>query len=352
MNEEKRISIIIPIYNSERYLTECLDSVVNQTYRNLEIILVNDGSTDRSPEICRSYTQKDERIVFISQENAGGAVARNTGLRAARGEIVMFVDSDDMLTLDICEQVCREMQDYDLMIMNHQVFYSTEEIKDRLSGPTAHTQDLCDYSRENRVCFLLGPKKTDPTVLNLNTVWGKAYKRQFVEDYDIVFPVKILMGEDLLFNLLVFLKGLRVCRFPVKAYFYRYNHSSIVHKHIAAYSQRDAAFQERLKCILAGEGLQDQFTEELGYQELLGLLQTFSSDIFHRNNPKPEREKKADFLALVSRKEYRALIPAQLKHFPPEKRLALLFAVHRLYLPLKGMYFLNDRRNDLKKRRG
>ena len=262
---------------------------------------------------------------------------------AARGEIIMFVDSDDLLALDICARVAKEMRDYDLMIMNHQAFCSTEQIKDRLSGPAAHAQDLCSYSREDWVCSQLGSRRIIPKTLNLNTVWAKAYKRQFVEDYGIVFPEKILMGEDMLFNLLVLLKEPKVCTLPVKACFYRYNQTSIVHRYIADYHLRDSMFQKTLADILHREEIADHFVEALGYQKLVGLLQTFSSDIFHRNNPKPEAEKKADFLTLVSREEYRNLVPGQLKYFSPEKQLALWFARHQLYYPIKMMYLIKDR---------
>ena len=342
MNEEKRISIIIPVFNSECFLEECLESVVNQTYQNIEIILVNDGSSDRSPEICLNYARKDRRVVYITQENAGGSAARNVGLRAAQGEILMFLDSDDMLTLDICERVSIEMQDFDLMIMDHQVFNDAAEIKDWCSGLAACASDLSDFSQKDWMRSQLGPKKTVPATVNLNTVWAKAYRRQFVEDHGIEFPAKILLGEDMLFNLLVLLKKPKICSIPMKAYFYRYNSNSLAHKHIAAYHCRDSAFHKKLRGILEEEGLGENFTEEMDYQKMLGLLQAFSSDIFHWNNPKSVREKKAEFLKLVSREEYRDLILGQLKNFVLEKQIVLLFAWLKLYQPISIMYLIKN----------
>ena len=97
------VSIIIPVYNTEQFLDECLNSVVNQTYKNLEIILINDGSTDSSLEICKKYQQKDKRIILISQENKGAGTARNKGLDIAKGEYITFVDSDDFINLKMIE---------------------------------------------------------------------------------------------------------------------------------------------------------------------------------------------------------------------------------------------------------
>lgn len=99
------VSVIIPVYNVEKYLARCLDSVVAQTYQNLEIILVNDGSTDASGEICRQYGQSDSRIRLFTQENQGLSAARNTGLDHMNGEYIVFVDSDDYISVHFVRPV-------------------------------------------------------------------------------------------------------------------------------------------------------------------------------------------------------------------------------------------------------
>ena len=102
------ISIIVPVYNTAPYLPQCLDSLVNQTYRDIEIICVNDGSTDNSPDILKAYAERDSRILVIHQENLGLSGARNKGLESARGEWVMFVDSDDWIGTDSSISVQRQ----------------------------------------------------------------------------------------------------------------------------------------------------------------------------------------------------------------------------------------------------
>ena len=99
------LSVIVPVYRAEQYLHKCLDSLVGQTYRNLEIILVDDGSPDSCGAICDAYAARDERIRVIHQENSGGSGARNTGLDHARGEFVAFADSDDYLEKDMYAQL-------------------------------------------------------------------------------------------------------------------------------------------------------------------------------------------------------------------------------------------------------
>ena len=102
------ISIIVPIYNVEKYLPQCLDSLISQTYRDIEIILVDDGSPDKCPEICDAYAKKDARIKVVHQINGGVSSARNTGLKASRGEYIGFVDPDDWLDRDYLKKLYEE----------------------------------------------------------------------------------------------------------------------------------------------------------------------------------------------------------------------------------------------------
>ena len=100
-----KISVIVPVYKAESYLDRCVESIVNQTYKNLEIILVDDGSPDNSPKMCDDWAKKDERIKVIHKKNGGVSSARNAGINEATGEFVQFVDSDDYIDLSFCEQL-------------------------------------------------------------------------------------------------------------------------------------------------------------------------------------------------------------------------------------------------------
>ena len=109
MTKKAKITVIIPVYNVEKFLRTCLDSVINQTYQNLEIICVNDGSTDSSPEILKEYFEKDDRIIIINKENGGLSSARNAGLDAATGEYVAFLDSDDWISKNFCKELLKSI---------------------------------------------------------------------------------------------------------------------------------------------------------------------------------------------------------------------------------------------------
>ena len=122
----EKITVIVPVYNVEHYLDKCLDSVIKQTYKNIEIIVVNDGSTDNSGEICQEYAQKDNRIVYIEKENGGLSDARNAGLDQMTGSYVTFVDSDDWIEQDYVETLYQKITEYqaDIAIGN---YYSFDE---------------------------------------------------------------------------------------------------------------------------------------------------------------------------------------------------------------------------------
>ena len=108
---QKLVSVIIPIYKAEKYLSMCVDSVLNQTYQNLEVILVDDGSPDNCPAICDEYAQKDKRIRVIHQKNAGLSMARNAGLDICTGDYITFVDSDDALHIDFVARLLAACED-------------------------------------------------------------------------------------------------------------------------------------------------------------------------------------------------------------------------------------------------
>lgn len=113
----KKISVVIPVYNVEKYLSECLDSVINQTYKDLQIILVDDGSTDFSGKICDVYAEKDNRIIVVHQKNAGAGAAKNTGLKLIDGDYFSIIDSDDYIELDMYEKMVNSLEKYNADIV-------------------------------------------------------------------------------------------------------------------------------------------------------------------------------------------------------------------------------------------
>lgn len=173
---EKLISVVLPIYNVEKYLEKCMESVLNQTYKNLEIILVDDGSKDNCPKICDDYAKKDARVKVVHKENGGLSDARNAGIRVANGEYITFIDSDDYVDKDYVEFLYNniEKNNADIAIGSHRVLYDSGKIIEKAT-------------HENSV---LEPKKVLERILYDDGIdvsaWGKLYKISLFED--IKFP--------------------------------------------------------------------------------------------------------------------------------------------------------------------
>jgi glycosyltransferase involved in cell wall biosynthesis len=207
------LSVIIPVYNTAAYLKRCVDSILAQTYNDLEIILVDDGSTDDSPKMCDDYAAIDKRIKVVHQRNGGLAAARNGGLAICTGKYVTFVDSDDYVNPQAYELVMPQMNDQiDLAIFGHRLLNETDSI------PTEDIDRTYSKLSEDELWREIFGR------LN-NAAWNKIYRADLIADNR--FPLKIVHGEDLLFNLQYLTKCKNALMFNAKLYYYIKREGSI-----------------------------------------------------------------------------------------------------------------------------
>lgn len=210
------ISVIVPVYNVEKYLEECLDSIQNQTHTDIEVILVNDGSTDNSEIICEKYCEQDNRFKLINQTNQGQSVARNNGVEASTGEFIAFVDSDDIIKRNYLEKLMQ---------------YMTEEVDIVESKFTVSKKDFfIETSKETMILFEGNSQeavKIFPNhVLSVNPV-TKLYRRSIVE---AVPYLEGLIFEDI-YSGIGMLKYIRkIIKIDYVGYYYRQHQSSTMHR--------------------------------------------------------------------------------------------------------------------------
>ncbi|NTQ43048.1 glycosyltransferase family 2 protein, partial [Enterococcus faecium] len=223
MNISPLVSIIIPVYNIEKFIAKCLESLVSQTYKNIEIIIVNDGSTDKSPSICRSYAAKDNRIKLINQKNQGLSGARNTGIQHITGDLVLFVDGDDWLDDNCCEVLVKEQKENNSYLI---IFPYVREYRDKSYKRKLFTKDVLtfsDYEYKEFYRRLVGPVEEElknPSEIDIySTVWGKLYKKDLLENKFV--DTKKIGTEDLLFNIMNLINARRV-KYTSSTY-YHYN---------------------------------------------------------------------------------------------------------------------------------
>lgn len=216
------VSIIVPVYNSERYLQECIDTILAQSFTDFEIILVNDGSKDNSGKICDNNALKDSRIKVIYQANSGVTAARRNGLEHARGEWISFIDSDDTIPQTAIEALVQASESFDCdFVVGH-----LREVQ--IIPPS-----IISLDRWREICISGVPLLPGP--------WCRLIRRSLFDNWTLDIPRDIIKGEDMLMNIrLAFNMTKNVVEVHQKVYNYRENFSSCVHTFI-----QDAAYEER-----------------------------------------------------------------------------------------------------------
>ena len=228
-----KVSIIIPVYNVEKYLRQCLDSIVNQTLKDIEIICIDDCSSDNSLNILEEYAKNDQRFVIIKQEtNQGQGVARNIGIEKARGEYIGFVDPDDWIELDMYKEMYEDAakNDTDITICDF-TRYNEASGKNSLSkflrraDADYQIQYLTEYNSEDKEFF------KDTLLVLPMAVWHKIYRTDFVRKHSIKF-LDIHYLEDVIFNLDAFLHTDKISYVNKIFYNYRIRQNSTMRKNI------------------------------------------------------------------------------------------------------------------------
>ena len=219
---DDKITVIVPVYNVENYLRKCLDSIIAQTYKNIEIIVVNDGSTDASGQICQEYTQIDNRIVYIEKENGGLSEARNVGLDKMTGSYVTFIDSDDWAELDYVEILYKKIIEYqaDISVGNYYSYNEDEETYYFHIYGDSYYEKVYD----NISIFENLYESQEMKSFALISAWGKLYKAKL---FDYLRFDKGKLGEDGYFNQKMYLSVNKVVYLNKGLYAYRQRSGSI-----------------------------------------------------------------------------------------------------------------------------
>lgn len=189
--KEDKVSIVIPIYNREKFLNKCINSVISQTYKNIELILVNDGSTDGSLNICKEYKKQDSRIIIIDSANGGVSAARNKGISVATGKYLMFVDSDDYIEMNMVDAMVKKQKETEAELVICDLYF--ENINKYVSKKNkSYEEDM--IGRDIAMISILSIKKNFYGFL-----WNKLFLTNLVKENNLKLENKIHFREDLLF---------------------------------------------------------------------------------------------------------------------------------------------------------
>ena len=300
------ISIIVPIFNVEHYLARCVESILNQTHKNFELILVNDGSPDKCGEICEGYKLKDKRVKVIHQKNQGTGIARNNGLSLAVGKYVYFCDPDDYVEPTILEDNFNLAEKYQANMVLFG-YYDEIYVKDSYKSiPRSPSIMFCETKEEFRKEFAKLHKKN-----MMYTLWNKLYKKKYLEDSQCVFGQE-KVGQDTVFNYKVYENLDRVFIHDKKYYHYILNRpGSAVNRY------RDGRFNIRynetmkleklINCWIYQESFDELLTRDWYTTLFIGL-----DNIFYDNCPLNDNEKKVYIKKMLESVKIKELLRKEL----------------------------------------
>ncbi|WP_029906696.1 glycosyltransferase family 2 protein [Prevotella sp. 10(H)] len=317
------ISIIVPVYNAGLYLERCLNSLLQQTYRNIEVICIDDGSQDDSNSILNKYSQKDLRIKVITQENNGIASARNRGLEEAKGEWIMFVDSDDWIDITTCEKAIETALSKNVDV----VFWAyIREFTDGRKSPRFLMEEDKLFDEKNirslhrKIVGPLGPELRDPTLLHSwGTVWGKLYLRKVISKIRFTDTKVVGSAEDVLFNMEVFADVKRAYYINEPMYHYQKNAKSFTGGYNEYLNERWLNLYAMMSDIIIKHSLLCDFVEALNNRILLGIIGQGINECKSSHNI---RGKINTIKQLITQQHYRQAVQnLRLNYFPFHWRL-------------------------------
>ena len=317
-------SIIVPIYNGEAFLEDCIKSIINQTYKNIEIILINDGSTDKTARICENYKKKDSRIVIVNKENTGVSDSRNLGIKIAKGKYIMFADCDDRMDCCMIEKM------YNILI-NNKVdcvrcnYFGGEKFKEKI------------YNNK---------EIKDSLIFNILSGKLKCYVWLLLIDInklsDITFDDELYLMEDTKFyiELLSIIKSIYICNDEL--YFYNTNNPNSVTKSSKYYisnMRHYLTINKKIRKILQNNNLENKKNiKELNGHTVFNIInQTY---LTYKNNPKDFNQSLKKFRELLNDKRFLEIArDIDFKNVNIIKRKQIKYMMNEKYYKIYFVYF-------------
>lgn len=355
--EKPLISIIVPVYNAENYIIQCIDSLINQTYNNIEIILIDDGSTDKSAQIITEYLRQESRIKFFQQSNKGPSAARNFGIQECKGKYLAFLDSDDWLDLNTFEELVSKLSedDFDVVFCSYVREYRTVSLPKDVLLEDQYFNEVGSKSLFLRLFGLTDKELKNPeNADSIVPVWMKLYKTNIIKDNSIKFVDTKIIGsaEDALFNIYYFHKINKAYYFHRHFYHYRRDNLS---SYTSAYRpnlviQWDNLFAHINEAIV-NFSLDSSFVKALKNRIALGIIGLGLNEMA---SDKRSSDKIITIRTILNKKNYKeAISQLNLKYFPLKWKMFFLAAKMNsaigLYIFLSIINYIINRNRKMSK---
>jgi glycosyltransferase involved in cell wall biosynthesis len=337
ITSNKIVSIIVPIYNAEFLLENCLGSILNQTYRDIELILINDGSTDQSGLICDEYAKKDTRVKVIHQENSGPSVSRNSGINAAKGYYIQFVDCDDTIDLDMLKILVNAMDgNTDLAISGYNILNMNQG---NVSLQKKVPPIKGDYQKNEFMKSFGEFFKSD----FINPLWNKIYNTELINKFKIRFNEDLYRGEDLLFNL----KYIKVCNRINIINDQLYNYITFNNIHSITSSFQDDLFENQqilfksVKSLLIETGCFSGENELFFAKSYIDGMINCIDNLFHSKSNLMSKQRK-ELIIIIINDRYLRINLKYLKSDTLQKRFVGLLINYKLINSINCFYKIKN----------
>lgn len=278
MEKEQLVSVILPIYNVEKYLDRCIKSIVNQTYHNLEILLIDDGSSDSSPDICEAWAKKEQRIKVIHKKNAGLGMARNTGIENASGKYVFFVDSDDYVCTDMIEKAVRLAQKTyaDIVCYGFSLLDASGSTRKKFIPQTKKTVYINEEIQKEFLANLIAPDSISGEKTNLSmSAWATMVSNELIKKTEWRFvSEREYISEDIYSLLILYKHASRVAVLPEPLYFYCENSGSLTQTFKAERYNRIIRFYYDAQNLCDSLGYSENVKKRLDYRFISDTIAT------------------------------------------------------------------------------
>lgn len=342
------ISVIVPVYNSAVYLTECLDSLKNQNFNDVEFIIINDGSRDSSGKIIDKYAQNDSRFIVIHKNNEGVSAARNDGLKIAKGEYVFFCDSDDLLAECALDKLYKKAKEENahIVIGDHTTFYNDKKKFYSCFSKEFTTEKKSVISQIQKMILYRGysPYYTKNCGYLFSTPWGFLIKNEIFKKNNIVFPRDLNYYEDgiALLNVFEFVKSIAYIKEQV--YSYRITKNSLCHSEGAELIEKCKKASDSILKFILDNNKDKEFINAYHSRLIFFLKKIAFKSIFIKEFPGSFFKKYKCFKQLVKSKEYEKAVK-NIKHLKLEESEKYFGYVLRFRLTFFYVLAQNYRKN-------
>lgn len=329
-----KVSVIVPVYNTKKeYLDECIDSILNQTYKEIEIIIIDDGSNEETALQCDYYAKKDNRIQVIHKKNEGVSVARNFGVEKATGKWIMFVDSDDWLEENAVELLVENSDGMEIIVTT--IFIDEQ--------PTETTRETGTLDKEE-IKELISSMFLDNNVkFNfVATPWAKMYLKDFIKKNQLKMEKELKIGEDFVFNLEAYSKTNKISFVKNNLYHYRTNLGSVMRIYDSKIIEKYDSFYKIINNKFENMILEN-YKREYYYYAIKQINRFCTKYFFAEENKMENKEKYKELEQLVSKEPYKtALEIVNFKMLSLKQKLIVLSIKYKKYSILEKIYSVNS----------